>query len=84
MAMDDVANGRVTSYDSVDDFFAEMRAEVEDEAQNEHKTISFKEGDIHIIYSPSLDISGYGYTEAEAKRSFEIVCGEHLRFSEED
>ena len=45
--------------------------------------ISFKEGDVNIIYSPSLDISGYGYTEAEAKRSFEIVYGEHLRFSKE-
>ena len=46
-------------------------------------TITFKEGDVHIIYSPSLDISGYGYTESEAKRSFEIAYSEYLRFSEE-
>ena len=32
-AMDDVVNGRVTSYDSVDAFFAEMKAEVEADAQ---------------------------------------------------
>lgn len=46
-------------------------------------TITFKEGDVHIIYSPSLDISGYGYTEAEAKRSFEIAYSEYLRVSAE-
>lgn len=46
-------------------------------------TITFKEGDVHIIYSPSLDISGYGYTEAETQRSFEIAYSEYLRFSEE-
>ena len=33
MAMDDVANGRVTPYDTVDDFFAEMKAEVAAEAK---------------------------------------------------
>lgn len=33
IAMDDVANGRVTTYDTVDDFFAEMKAEVEAEAK---------------------------------------------------
>ena len=46
-------------------------------------TITFKEGDVHIIYSPSLDISDYGYTESEAKRSFEIVYSEYLRVSAE-
>ena len=38
---------------------------------------------VHIIYFPSLDISGYGYTEAEAKLSFEIVYSEYLRVSAE-
>ena len=37
MAMDDVANGRVTTYDTVDDFFAEMKAEVEAEAKEDQQ-----------------------------------------------
>lgn len=34
--------------------------------------IVFKEDDAIIIYSPALDLSGYGYSEDEAKASFEV------------
>ncbi len=30
----------------------------------------FTEGNAHIAYCPALDLSGYGYTETEAKESF--------------
>lgn len=33
--------------------------------------ISFKEEDNYIMYTPHLDISGYGKTEDEARSSFE-------------
>ena len=43
--------------------------------------ISFKEDDINIIYSPALDITGYGNTEEEAKNSFNIAMEEFLRYT---
>ncbi len=35
--------------------------------------VTFKEDKSFIVYSPSLDLSGYGDTEAEAKKSFETT-----------
>lgn len=40
----------------------------------------FDDNGIVIAYSPALDISGYGETEAKAKESFEIVMDEYIRF----
>lgn len=40
---------------------------------------SYREGNVRIMYSPALDISGYGNTVEEAKRSFYIVFHEYLR-----
>ena len=42
--------------------------------------ISFIEDGAHIIYSPALDLSGYGNTEDEAKESFQIVLKEFLSY----
>jgi len=42
--------------------------------------LSFVEDDTHIIYSPALDLSGYGSTEEEAKQSFEIVLSEFIGY----
>jgi hypothetical protein len=28
---------------------------------------------VHFIYSPHLDLTGYGYSHEEAKQSFEVV-----------
>jgi hypothetical protein len=43
--------------------------------------ISFKENNVIIIYSPALDLSGYGKNESEAKQSFEIAIEEFLRYT---
>ena len=38
----------------------------------------FQEDNAHIAYSPALDLSGYGYSDEEAKSSFEIVLKNFL------
>lgn len=43
--------------------------------------LSFKEDKTHIVYSPALDLSGYGYSETEAKKSFMEALGEFFRYS---
>ena len=43
--------------------------------------MSFKENDITVIYSPALDLSGYGSSEEEAKGSFEIALEEFIRYT---
>jgi len=40
--------------------------------------VLFEEGDAHIAYSPALDLSGYGYTDEEARASFEIALSQFL------
>jgi hypothetical protein len=34
-----------------------------------------------ITYCPALDLSGYGPTEAEANKSFEVTLSEYFRFT---
>lgn len=41
----------------------------------------WKEEGIHYAFCPSLDITGYGKTEAEAKRSFEVMLDEFLEYT---
>ncbi len=43
--------------------------------------IQFKEGKNIILYSPSLEITGYGATETDAKKSFEVTLQEFLRYT---
>lgn len=43
--------------------------------------IIFKEDDNVITYCPALDLSGYGSTEEEAKKSFEITLSEYFRYT---
>lgn len=43
--------------------------------------IEFKEDDVTIIYSPALNLSGYGYAPDEAKESFYIALHEFLRYT---
>jgi len=33
----------------------------------------WEENKMHYVYSPSLDVTGYGSTEIDAKKSFEIT-----------
>lgn len=41
----------------------------------------WKEDGVHYAFAPSLDITGYGKTEAEAKRSFEVMLDEFLEYT---
>lgn len=43
--------------------------------------LSFKEDDAFIVYSPALDISGYGDTEEEARKSFELTLEEFISYT---
>jgi len=39
------------------------------------------ENDIHFIYSPHLDLTGYGTDPGEAKKSFEIVFEDFVDYT---
>jgi hypothetical protein len=49
--------------------------------QFELSLFSFIDEGVRIIYSPALDLSGYGKTIAEAKVSFELTLEEFVRYS---
>ncbi len=41
----------------------------------------WEENGIHYVYSPSLDVTGYGNTEVEAKTSFEVTLDEFITYT---
>lgn len=43
--------------------------------------IAYEEEGLHVVYSPALDLFGYGATEREAEKSFSITLGEHIRYT---
>lgn len=43
--------------------------------------IIFEEDNNVITYCPALDLSGYGPTEAEANKSFEVTLTEYFRYT---
>ena len=43
--------------------------------------IEFNENDVTIVYSPALNISGYGYNSDEAKNSFNIALHEFFQYT---
>lgn len=43
--------------------------------------VEFEEDDVTIIYSPALDLSGYGYSQPEAKLSFSEALHEFFRYT---
>jgi len=43
--------------------------------------IEFNEDNTFIIYSPALDLSGYGYTQEEAKESFNEALIEFVKYT---
>lgn len=49
--------------------------------QFELSLFSFIDEGVRIIYSPALDLSGYGKTIAEAKVSFELTLEEFVRYT---
>ena len=42
--------------------------------------LSFVENDIHYLYSPELDIYGYGQSESQARDSFAITFKETMSY----
>lgn len=43
--------------------------------------LTWTEDSIFFMYSPSLDITGYGNTENEAKQSFKIMLNEFVKYT---
>ncbi|MGF1637841.1 MAG: hypothetical protein ACFCUU_12260 [Cyclobacteriaceae bacterium] len=43
--------------------------------------VEFEEDNVIIIYSPALDLSGYGYNQLEAKQSFSEALHEFFRYT---
>ena len=43
--------------------------------------VEFEEDNVTIIYSPALDLSGYGYNHSEAKNSFSEALHEFFRYN---
>jgi len=43
--------------------------------------IEFKEEDVTVIYSPALDLSGYGHSKIDAKNSFSEALNEFFRYT---
>ena len=43
--------------------------------------VEFEEENVTIVYSPALDLSGYGYSQEEAKQSFSEALNEFLRYT---
>ena len=43
--------------------------------------VEFEEDNVTIIYSPALNLSGYGYTQEEAKQSFTETLNEFFRYT---
>ena len=45
------------------------------------EVLTWAEDNIHFMYVPSLDVTGYGNTETEAKRSFKITLNEFIKYT---
>ncbi len=43
--------------------------------------IEFEEEGLHFVYSPALDLTGYGKTEVEAKESYSQAMEEFLTYT---
>ena len=48
----------------------------------EVQILIFDEDNIHYVYSPALDLTGYGNTEEEAKDSFYTMLTEFVNYTE--
>jgi hypothetical protein len=42
---------------------------------------TFIEDNVHVVYSPALDLYGYGNDEHEARRSFEVALHEYVKYT---
>lgn len=44
--------------------------------------LQWEEEGIHYLYAPALDLTGYGYSEEEARRSFETNLDEFVDYTD--
>jgi len=61
-----------------------LKADIGISGQGYHVLVSlieFQEDNVTILYSPALDLTGYGYNLTEAKTSFEESLHEFLRYT---
>jgi hypothetical protein len=42
---------------------------------------TFIEDNVHVVYSPALDLYGYGNDEHEARHSFEVSLREYVKYT---
>ena len=42
--------------------------------------VEFEDDDIHYVYSPALELIGYGNTHEEAKESWNTVLEEYFQY----
>ncbi|GAA4013741.1 hypothetical protein GCM10022408_28570 [Hymenobacter fastidiosus] len=43
--------------------------------------LSYREEELHVIFSPALDMFGYGHSDKEARASFDETLQEFLRYT---
>lgn len=43
--------------------------------------VLFKENNVHIAYCPAVNVYGYGDSDSEAKKSFEVSLSEFFRYT---
>lgn len=43
--------------------------------------VQFQEDNVVVVYCPALDLSGYGYSDDEARQSFKTVLLEFIRYA---
>jgi predicted RNase H-like HicB family nuclease len=43
--------------------------------------LSFEEDGVYFVYSPELDLNGYGNTEEEARQSLDVVLRNFLEYA---
>lgn len=63
------------------DIVLQGNKEIKMNSDKNHPVIFFRENNLVIAYCPTLELSGYGYSEKEARDSFDIVLSEFLKYS---
>jgi predicted RNase H-like HicB family nuclease len=61
-----------------------INAEYEDSSKKIHVRVSvieFQEDEVYFVYSPTLDITGYGKTREEAANSYSETLEEFVRYT---
>lgn len=43
--------------------------------------LSYRDEDLYVLFSPALDLFGYGHTDKEARQSFDETLNEFLRYT---